>query len=61
MLLELIDQPIKKSKKKKKSLGVIQTESDFLIQPSNEVPKLDTSEWPLLLKVTSLLETFKPM
>lgn len=28
---------------------------DFLIKPSSDVQKLDTSEWPLLLKVSRAL------
>jgi len=49
--------PIMKEKKKKKSkdkdrdLGQIQAESTFVVEPSEKPPpKLDTSEWPLLLK-----------
>ena len=30
-------------------------EPDFAIQPSNEVAKIDTSKWPLLLKNYDLL------
>ncbi|XP_045200127.1 H/ACA ribonucleoprotein complex subunit DKC1-like [Mercenaria mercenaria] len=39
-------------KKKHKSVDVAETQhnADFLIQPSSEVQKLDTSQWPLLLK-----------
>ncbi|KAJ8865691.1 hypothetical protein PR048_033211 [Dryococelus australis] len=39
-----------KRKSKKKSLGDIQQEEVFQLQPSSEVLKLDTSQWPLLLK-----------
>merc|ERR1719251_111789 len=49
--------PIMKEKKKKKSkdkdrdLGQIQADSTFVVEPSEQPPpKLDTSEWPLLLK-----------
>jgi len=49
--------PIMKEKKKKKSkdkerdLGQIQADSTFMVEPSEKPPpKLDTSEWPLLLK-----------
>jgi len=44
--------PIKKEKKKKsKGLGEIQAEATFRVEPSEKPPpKLDTSEWPLLLK-----------
>jgi len=41
----------KKSKDKEKDLGQIQADSSFLVEPSEQpAPKLDTSEWPLLLK-----------
>jgi len=49
--------PIMKEKKKKKSkdkdrdLGQIQADGTFVVEPSEKPPpKLDTSEWPLLLK-----------
>lgn len=43
--------PVKKKKKSKKSLGDVQAESTFRLEPSEAPPKaLDTSEWPLLLK-----------
>ena len=32
------------------SVADAQTQSDFMIKPENSGPKLDTSEWPLLLK-----------
>ncbi|XP_055372868.1 H/ACA ribonucleoprotein complex subunit 4 isoform X1 [Condylostylus longicornis] len=48
---------IKKEKKKKKikeepldDLGEIQKSGDFQIKPSEAISKLDTSQWPLLLK-----------
>nr|CAD7438653.1 unnamed protein product [Timema bartmani] len=44
-------------KKKKKSLGDIQTEASFQLKPSSEISKLQTSEWPLLLKNFDLLNT----
>lgn len=48
------ESPVKKEKSKKKSkkdLGEIQAESTFRLEPSEKPPpKLDTSEWPLLLK-----------
>lgn len=31
-----------------------QREGDFAIKPTQVTPKLDTSQWPLLLKVYSL-------
>ncbi|WAR27781.1 DKC1-like protein [Mya arenaria] len=39
-------------KKKNKEVDVAETQhnADFLIKPSSEVQKLETSEWPLLLK-----------
>lgn len=39
-----------KSKKEKKE----QTDSDFTIKPQSVTPVLDTSQWPLLLKVSFL-------
>ncbi|ELU11298.1 hypothetical protein CAPTEDRAFT_226101 [Capitella teleta] len=43
---------VKKDKKKKKSMDVgdIQRSESFMIQPSEKVQKLETSQWPLLLK-----------
>jgi len=43
---------IKKKKKSKKEMNGDATESgdEFVIKPTNVVPKLDTSKWPLLLK-----------
>jgi len=41
----------KKSKDKDRDVGQIQADSNFLVEPSDKAPpKLDTSEWPLLLK-----------
>jgi len=41
----------KKKKSKDKDIGQIQSESSFVVSPSEKPPpKLDTSEWPLLLK-----------
>ncbi|EEC05118.1 pseudouridine synthase, putative, partial [Ixodes scapularis] len=40
----------KKEKKKRKTLGDIQAEGDFVIQPSEKAGSLNTSQWPLLLK-----------
>jgi len=41
----------KKKKKKEKELGNVQAENSFVVEPSEKPPpKLDTSEWPLLLK-----------
>lgn len=48
------ESPVKKDKSKKKAkkeLGEIQAESTFRLEPSDKAPpKLDTSDWPLLLK-----------
>lgn len=49
---------IRKEKKKKKikqeptddDLGDVQTSGNFQVQPSDKISKLDTSQWPLLLK-----------
>lgn len=53
-----MQSPTIKEKKKKKSqdklenLGIIQRQQDFQLESSTKVVKLDTSKWPLLLKVT---------
>lgn len=45
-----------KKKKSKKSIGELHQEMSFKIEPSEAPAKvLDTSEWPLLLKVNDLL------
>jgi H/ACA ribonucleoprotein complex subunit 4 len=48
------DTPVKEKKKKKnkgeKDLGNIQKSSDFTVESSTIVAKLDSSKWPLLLK-----------
>ncbi|XP_022093750.1 H/ACA ribonucleoprotein complex subunit 4-like [Acanthaster planci] len=53
-MADVAETPGKKSKKHKKpkesSLGDIQQETSFLIRPESKTPKLDTSQWPLLLK-----------
>jgi len=36
--------------KRKKGVGDIQKENDYMIAPENSTPELDTSKWPLLLK-----------
>lgn len=41
----------KKKKSKVKDLGEVQTKTAFALEPSEEKPKLDASQWPLLLKV----------
>lgn len=40
----------KSEKKKKKSLGDLQAGQEFQLEPSDKKEKLDTSQWPLLLK-----------
>ena len=40
------------------TLQEIQHSSTFILKPSSEVEKLDTSEWPLLLKVNSIALLF---
>lgn len=51
------DTPVKEKKKKKnkgeKDLGNIQKSSDFTVESSTIVAKLDSSKWPLLLKVVN--------
>lgn len=46
------DQPskTKSHKKKSKDVGSIQKDQSFSLEPSEKVVKLDTSQWPLLLK-----------
>lgn len=52
-----VPSPLTKEKKKKKSkeavqdVGYIQKNQQFLVEPSSAPAKLDTSQWPLLLKV----------
>ena len=42
----------KEKKKSRKSLGELQGDGDFSIEPSEKPPQvLDCSQWPLLLKV----------
>lgn len=51
---QVLGSPKKHKKDKKKSkgqaIGEAQIGGDFRIEPSNAVPSLETSEWPLLLK-----------
>jgi len=47
------DADVKKKRKKSigdSELGDLQREGNFMIEPSDKVKKLDTSQWPLLLK-----------
>lgn len=52
--------PVIKKKKSKKSkdvvdeetLGKIQSEIPFFIKPSEKIASIDSSKWPLLLKVS---------
>jgi len=47
----IIKEKKKKSKEKEKDIGQIQSDTSFVVSPSEKpVPKLETSEWPLLLK-----------
>ncbi|KAL7853548.1 hypothetical protein AOLI_G00203920 [Acnodon oligacanthus] len=51
--VEITSKKEKKKKMKKVSddeIGEIQETGDFLIKPESKVAKLDTSQWPLLLK-----------
>lgn len=43
------------------SLQEIQEIGDFLIKPESKVAQLDTSQWPLLLKVNGTLNVFLSM
>jgi len=36
----------------KKSKKTVEAEEDFSIKPEKGLPSIDTSSWPLLLKVT---------
>lgn len=47
---EVLGSLKKEKKKKKKSLGDIQTESSFFIEPSQKKGQLNADQWPLLLK-----------
>lgn len=52
---------VKKSKgiiKNEKSLGEIQAEIPFFIKPSEKIATIDTSKWPLLLKVMYIYNNF---
>lgn len=53
MFIVLAPQKSKKVKIKKEkdvSIGEAQQKGDFALQPSSEITKLDTADWPLLLK-----------
>lgn len=43
----------KKKKVKSDKIAQIQKESSFAVEPSEKTAKLDTSQWPLLLKVNT--------
>jgi len=47
--LEIVKKK-KKMKKSKETNGDVDSDSEYVIKPTNIVPKLDTSKWPLLLK-----------
>lgn len=56
-----MEEPIKEKKKKKKhleNLGEIQKSTSFQLESSTKVTKLDTSKWPLLLKVSGAFVNF---
>lgn len=55
--------PVKEKKKKKskesvQDVGLIQKNQQFLLEPSTAPAKLDTSQWPLLLKVSFPISNF---
>jgi hypothetical protein len=47
------EEKVKKKKKKKeqKLLGEVQCKGDYQLKSSEQIQPLDTSQWPLLLKV----------
>nr|CAG4634830.1 EOG090X07JL [Alona affinis] len=48
---EILGEKVKGKKKSRKSIGDIQGDGDFVLESSDKpVPKLDCSQWPLLLK-----------
>jgi hypothetical protein len=55
------DENMRKKKKKKKhhkvlgEVGEVQCKTNYQLKSSEEIPPLDTSQWPLLLKVANLL------
>jgi hypothetical protein len=55
------EENARKKKKKKKhhkllgEVGEMQCKTDYQLKSSEEIPPLDTSQWPLLLKVADLL------
>lgn len=48
--MDILGSSEKKKKKDKKTLGDIQAGQEFQVEPSDKKEKLDTSQWPLLLK-----------
>lgn len=54
------DEENARKKKKKKhhkvlgEVGEVQCKTNYQLKSSEEIPPLDTSQWPLLLKVTNL-------
>jgi H/ACA ribonucleoprotein complex subunit 4 len=55
MAAAFVESPKKKKKERKsgaaiENLGAIQRETSFMIPPNVDSPKLNTSDWPLLLK-----------
>nr|CAG4640920.1 EOG090X07JL [Eulimnadia texana] len=54
----ILGEKRKEKKKSKKSLGEVQAENSFQIDSSEKpIPKLDTAQWPLLLKNFDRLNT----
>jgi hypothetical protein len=51
------EEKVKRKKKKKhhKLLGEVQCKTDYQLKSSEHVQPLDTSQWPLLLKVADSL------
>jgi hypothetical protein len=55
------EENARKKKKKKKQhkllgeVGEVQCKTDYQLKSSEEIPPLDTSQWPLLLKVVNVL------
>jgi len=55
---DVLGTKTKSSKKSRKSLGDVQAEGDYVVEPSEKpVAKLDCSQWPLLLKNFDRLNT----
>ena len=56
---DILGEKKEKDKKSSKSLGDIQGDNDFVLESSEKpIPKLDCSDWPLLLKVLFTIESY---